>query len=123
MTATRNQIAAGAADYIAKEVTPNVPDQGLRIALGAFAFSLRNNPAALDRLLTSPATQMLITQGADGAYEVDGAINAIRESVQQNGPLTLTIPPVPLISREEKTLSFGPADIDKLRTYIERATA
>ena len=121
MTASLEQIAAGAAEYITREVAPNVPDQGLRIALGAFAFSLRNNPAGLAKLLNSPAAQMLLAQDADG-YQVDGAINAIRESVQQNGPLTLTIPPVPLISREEKSLSFGPADIDKLRTYIERAT-
>lgn len=122
MTATRNQIAAGASEYITREVIPNIPDQGMRIALGAFAFSLRNNTAALDKLLNSSAAQMLLTSDENG-YQVDGAINAIRESVTQNGPLTLTVPAIPLISREEKSLSFGPADIDKLRTYIERATA
>lgn len=121
MTVTRNQLARGAADYVINEVASHVPDTGMRIAASALAYSLKNNPAILDRVLTGPAISMLLIPDESGAYDVAQALNSVRDAMSKYGNLTLTIPPIPLISKGEKTLSFSAPDVDKLLQYIERS--
>lgn len=124
MNVSQSQIANGVADYIKNEMAPNVTDPLFRTALKAFSNLVRMDPSVIDRLLLStPFAQIAIQTNDDGTYKVDAPINALRETLRTEGPLTYTVHRKPLVASVDQDLTFGPADIDKLRTYIERATA
>lgn len=121
MIVSKNRLVKGITDYIANEVIPHVPDTGLRIALATLTGAFRTNPVAIDRIFSNPVISMLLIPNEQGAYDVEHVLNAIREAISKNGQLTITIPPIPLISKGEKTLAFSAQDADKLSQYIERS--
>lgn len=121
MNVSRNQIANGVADYIKNEMAPNVTDPIFRTALKAFSNLVRMDPSVIDRLLlATPVAQIAIQANDDGTYKVDAPMNAIRETLRTEGPLTYTVHRKPLVASVDQDLTFGPADIDKLMSYMER---
>ena len=120
MILNKHQMTTGLAEYIAHEIIPNVPDKLIRIELSMLIYGLQNNTSIADNLLNIPAVKMFMQEDENGNYSVDMAFEAVREALSQHGQLTMELPSNSLFSKEKKTLSFSPSDIDKLRGYMER---
>lgn len=118
MTATRANVLRGIADYIEREMIPTITDIPIKIAVGALNYRLRNIPDSFNPLFEKPAVRMLLAESADGLIDVDATLNGVIGSLQSYGNLVLTIPPIPLISKQEYTLTFTSQDVDKLKQYI-----
>ena len=120
MMFSRNQLAAGLAEYLQNDVSKAVPEMPLKVAMYTIAHQLRTNPAALDAALSSSVARMALPS-ADGRYDISGIAESLKAAAAQYGGVPITIPAIPLISKGEKTLTLNAQDIDRLKDTIERA--
>ena len=117
MQVTQAQIASGAARFIRNDVIPKIPDRGFRVVLDAAAAMAELSPQILDGLFKHPMAAVLLHPGENG-YDLDYLETALTSAVETHGGLPVVIPAIPLISREEKTLTFGAEDIRQLMRQI-----
>lgn len=120
MTAAKKQLINGAANFAIKEVAPAVNDTALKVIIVAGAKLIQQSEAAADGFLSNSLIKMLLPE-KDGVYELTAAFDAIRSAMVECGVFPVTIAPIPLILRDEKTLSFGVTDVDALQRYIQEA--
>lgn len=113
----RAQIAHGLAEYVRNDLMQAVPDMPLKIALGTISRMLELNPGTLDKLLGNQVIAMLVP-AVDGGFDLMPALNALADTMRTAGPLPVTIPAIPFLTKGESTLTFTPADIDRIRQYI-----
>lgn len=119
MTATRSQVLCGLADYMQREVLPTVSDIPIKLVVGALIYRMRNVPDSFnEQIFDNPAVRLFLAESADGTIDIDASLNGVMSSLQSYGNLVLTIPPIPLISKQEHTLTFTSQDVDKLKQYI-----
>lgn len=115
---TIDKISNGIAEYIHHEVIPHIPDAKVKTMLGAVVFALRRNPEMTATLMNNPIIASVVKCN-DGEYDLSIALDAIAESVREYGNLEVTIPRIPFLMAEEKTMSFSASDIERLRSYME----
>lgn len=118
MQITRQQLLNGIAKYIRAEMIPHVPDKGFKVVLEAVAAMVEMRPQALDKLFDNPMVSAIL-QETDGFYDLDVIETALAKAADTHGGLVLTVPSIPLLSKDEKTLSFSANDIRAIRRYIE----
>ena len=117
MQVTRNQIIAGAANFIRSEVIPHVPDKSFRAILEAGSAMVEMAPQMADRYFNHPVIAAMLRE-QDGNYDLDFAEAAVVKAMEAHGNLTLTVPGIKWISPETKTLTFSPNDVRTLKRYI-----
>ena len=118
MTATRSQVLNGLAEFVQREVLPTITDIPIKLVVGTLLYRLRNIPDSFNALIfDNPAVRLFIVEAEDG-IDVDATLNGLASSLQSYGNLVLTIPSIPLVSKQEHTMSFSGQDIDKLKQYI-----
>ena len=117
MQVTRNQIIAGAANFIRSEVIPHVPDKSFRAILEAGAAMVEMAPQMADRDFNHPVIAAMLRE-QDANYDLDFAEAAVVKAMEAHGNLTLTVPGIKWISPETKTLTFSPNDVRTLKRYI-----
>lgn len=118
MTVTREQVLRGLAEYITREVVPTISDIPIKLAAGALVYRLHNATGSIaPQIFDNPAVKFILAESADG-IDLDASLNGVMSSLQSYGNLVLTIPPIPLMSKQEHTLTFTSQDIDKLKQYI-----
>ena len=123
MRVSKTQIKNGLTDFIRQEIIPVMgEDRAMRILLSVAVNALKANTAMLDRWLENDIARALIGDDGSGSYEIQPLMEWIRASVDEYGPLPVSIPPVPLISPKEITLRFGLADIDAIYRHIMSAS-
>jgi hypothetical protein len=118
MQITKQQMLNGAARYIRNEVVPHIPDKGVRVVLEMLAATGEMQPAVFGKYLDSPLVAAIL-QEKDGFYDLDVAEATLVKAMESTGGLELTIPPIPLISPKEKTMTFTANDIKSLKRYME----
>ena len=74
-------------------------------------------PQAVDKYLSNPLVSAIM-QEKDGMYDLDLVESALTRAMESQGGLQITIPAIPLISPNEKTMSFTANDIRTLKRYI-----
>ena len=111
------RIAHGLAEFVRGDLMPVVPDLPLRIALGTIARMVELNPATLDRFLQTPAIAMVVSHD-DTGYDIMPVLDALSDTMRSTGSLPVTIPPIPLLTKGETTLTFTATDLDRLRQHI-----
>lgn len=120
MTVTKQQLVNGAVTFILREVAPAVNDTALKTIIVAGTKLVQQSDAAVDGILSNGLMKTLLPE-KDGVYELTAAFDAIRSAMVECGVFPVTISPIPLILKEEKTLTFGVADIDALQRHIQEA--
>ena len=120
MTVTKQQLVSGVASFVTREVVPAVNDTALKAIIVAGTKLMQQSDAAVDGILSNGVVKTLLPE-RNGSYELDAALDAIRSALAECGTFPITIAPIPLILKEEKTLSFGVADVDALTRHIQEA--
>lgn len=120
MTATKKQLINGAANFAVREVVPAVNDTALKAIIVVGAKLIQQSETAANGFLSNNLIKMLLPE-KDGIYELTAAFDAIRSAMVECGVFPITVAPIPLILKEEKTLSFGVTDVDALQRYIQEA--
>lgn len=119
MQITRQQMLNGASRYIRGEVIPHIPDRGVKVVLEALASMVEMSPQIVNRYLDGPVVAALL-QEQDGFYDLDVVEAALVKATETHGGLEITVPPIPLISPQAKTMTFSANDIRAIKQYMER---
>lgn len=115
------QLVKGFIKYLNTEILPCVEDTFTKLVLRTFTITAESNAEAYTKLVESLTANPFIAdllKVDNGAFEIEGLIDSVRQAVNECGEITVKIPPVKFISPEEKTLSFNAADISKLKQYL-----
>lgn len=120
MIVTKQQLVNGAASFVLKEVVPAVNDTALKAVIVAGTKLIQQSDAAVNSILGSGIMKTLLPED-NGVYDVTALLGAIRSTLAECGVFPVTISPIPLILREEKTLTFGVSDVDALQRHIQEA--
>lgn len=118
MQITRQQMLNGAGRYIRSEVIPHIPDKGVKIALDVLAGMVEMSPQAVSKYLDMPLVAAML-QEQDGFYDLDAVEAALTKAVETYGGLELTVPAIPLISPQPKSMTFTANDIRAMKRYME----
>lgn len=117
MKITKSELIDGLSRFVDNEVLPNIPERNIKIIIATAVGSLKVNPALIDKVWSHPIFAML-APAEDGKHDVDQMLSVLHRVVQGNGEIEVTIPKIPLISKEEAVLAFGDKDINTLREYM-----
>ena len=120
MKVTKDQMVNGIVSYIDSDVIPQIGDKAAQIMASIAVKAVKANNKLIDSIFDSPTVKNLLNE-TDGMYEIDDIFRYIEESVQEFGSFPVTIPSIPLISPDEKTLSFNTEDIQQMKRKIERS--
>lgn len=118
MQITRQQMLNGGARYIRSEVIPHIPDKGVRVILELLAGMVEMSPQAISKYLDMPLVAAVL-QEKDGFYDLDMIEAALTKAMEAHGGLELTVPAIPLISPQPKSMTFTANDIQALKRYME----
>lgn len=118
MQITRQQMMSGAARYIRGEVIPHIPDKGVKVVLDVLAGMVEMSPQAVSKYLDMPLVAAVL-QEQDGFYDLDMIEAALTKAVDSYGGLELTVPAIPLISPQPKSMTFTANDIRAMKRYME----
>ena len=120
------QLVNGLMKYLNTEIIPHVSDTFTKLLLKTLVISSQANAPAytktVDSMVSGPFISELL-KVENGLLDVEGFIDALRQAVNEVGELVVKIPPVKLISPEEKTLRFNAEDISKLKQYLTDETS
>lgn len=120
------QLVNGLMKYLNAEIIPHVSDTFTKLLLKTLVISSQANAPAytktVDSMVSGPFISELLKVD-NGLLDVEGFIDALRQAVNEVGELVVKIPPVKLISPEEKTLRFNAEDISKLKQYLTDETS
>lgn len=120
------QLVNGLMKYLNAEIIPHVSDTFTKLLLKTLVISSQANAPAytktVDCMVSGPFISELL-KVENGLLDVEGFIDALRQAVNEVGELVVKIPPVKLISPEEKTLRFNAEDISKLKQYLTDETS
>ena len=118
MQITRQQMLNGAARYIRGEVIPHIPDKGVKVVLDVLAGMVELSPQVVNKYLDMPLVAAVL-QEQDGFYDLDMIEAALTKAMDSYGGLELTVPAIPLISPQPKSMTFTANDIRALKRYME----
>ena len=118
MQITRQQMLNGAARYIRAEVIPHIPDKGVKIVLEAMAGMVELSPQTVSKYLDVPLVAAVL-QERDGFYDLDMVEAALTKAMEAHGGLELTVPAIPLISPQPKSMTFTANDVRSMKRYME----
>ena len=118
MQITRQQMMSGAARYIRGEVIPHIPDKSIKVALDVLAGMVEMSPQAISKYLDMPIVATVL-QEQDGFYDLDMIEAALTKAMESYGGLELTVPAIPLISPQPKSMTFTANDIRAMKRYME----
>ena len=120
MTVTKQQLINGVINFVLREVAPAVNDTALKTIIVAGAKLAQQSDKAADGILSNGIIRTLLPE-TNGGYDPTAALDAIRAALVECGVFPVTIAPIPLILKDEKTLTFGVADVDALQRHIQEA--
>ena len=118
MQITRQQMLIGAAKYIRSEVISHVPDKGVKVVMDTLASVAELLPQVFGKYLDMPLVAAVL-QEKDGFYDLDVVEAALTKAMETYGGLELTVPAIPLISPQPKTMTFSANDIRAMKRYME----
>lgn len=120
MQLDKRQLVNGAAAFVLNDVAPAINDNSFKVIVVACATLMQRSEPAVDKVLNSGIVKILLPESG-GKYDLDAAFAALRDAIAQSGSFALTIGPIPLVMKQEKTLTFTAADVDALRRRMEDA--
>ena len=123
MRVTKSQIIHGVTDYIQNEILPQLGGaRSMQIIVSIGANAIAANPKLLDAIFGNPLAQALLDDNGSGTYDLSGLVDAMEKSIREFGSFPIKVPPIPLISPAEFTLSLTAEDVAAMRRRIEGET-
>lgn len=122
MRATKSQIVSGVTDYIKNEILPKMDGQKAWQIMATVAVNAAAaNSRLIDTVFANEFVKAALADDGSGAYDVSGVADALKSAMDQYGTFPLHLPPIPLISPGEITLTLSAADVDAIMRRIENA--
>ena len=123
MSASKDKIVNGVLGYIRDEILPMMSqDKALQIGLSVALNAIKANDALIDKVFDNAMVKALLTEDADGLYDIKPLMEAVRASIEQYGELPITVPSIPLIAPHGATVTLRDSDIEHIRRRIEGDT-
>lgn len=120
MRVTKSQIIHGVTDYIQNEILPQLGGaRSMQIIVSIGANAIATNPRLLDAVFGNQLVQALLNDDGSGTYDLSGLVDAMEISIREFGSFPIKVPPIPLISPTEFTLSLTAEDVAAMRRRIE----
>lgn len=116
---TKDKLIAGLAEYIDRELIAKIDDRPLRIMIATAVATIRKNPAAADMILSHPVVAAMLAQDADGNIDARIFTQALKSALDRHGNLTISVPPIPMLSPQGITITMDAGDVAKIEDYIE----
>lgn len=120
MRVSKAQLVSGIMNYVENEVIPQVEDKPTQIIASIAVKSIKANQTLVDKIFDSQMVKTLLDENENG-YEIEGLFGAIGDSIREYGAFPITIPPIPILSPVEKTLTFSESDVSEMKRRIERS--
>ena len=120
MKVTKDQMINGIVSYIDSDVIPQIGDKSTQIIASIAVKAIKANNKLVNDIFANPTVKSLLNE-TDGEYEIDDIFRYVEESIKEFGPFPVIVPSIPLISPDEKTLSFNADDIQQMKRKIERS--
>jgi hypothetical protein len=76
------------------------------------------SPQAVSKYLDMPVVAAVL-QERDGFYDLDMVEAALTKAMEAHGGLELTVPAIPLISPQPKSITFTANDVRSMKRYME----
>ena len=120
MRVTKSQIIHGVTDYIQNEILPQLGGaRSMQIIVSIGANAIAANPKLLDAIFGNQLVQALLDDDDSGTSDLSSLADAMAKSIQEFGSFPIKVPPIPLISPTEFTLSLTAEDVAAMRRRIE----
>ena len=116
---TKNALISGLAEFIERELITKIDDRPLRILIATAVSTIKRNLSAADPILAHPIIAAMLSADGGGNYDVRTFTQALRDSLDRHGSLTIIVPPVPMLSPQGITITLDADDVAKLESYIE----
>ena len=118
MQVTKQQILNGTANYIREEMISRIPDKGFRVILEALAAIVQMAPQSIESFFENPMLATVM-QEKEGLYDLSILESALTKATEAHGGLTISVPKIPLLTKDEKELTFSANDIKSIIRHIE----
>lgn len=116
---TKDKLIAGLAEYIDRELIAKIDDRPLRIMIATAVATIRKNPAAADMILSHPVVAAMLAQDENGNIDARIFTQALKSALDRHGNLTISVPPIPMLSPQGITITMDAGDVAKIEEYIE----
>lgn len=113
MIVSKEKLINTLSDFITDDLMQDVKDGALKMMALAITKMAKKSPEMIDKFLDNAIVSSLLCE-EDGEYNLDTALNILRETVNETGKIYLTIPSIPLIYPEGSRLGITPSDVNKL---------
>lgn len=118
MVISKGQLIGGIVRYIDLDVVPAVEDKALKTIIIAATVLTQQSEDAINKLLANSVAKFLLRECESG-YDISATLSALKTALADGGSFPITISPIPLILKTEKTLTFTKRDIDILEQRIQ----
>lgn len=118
MVISKGQLVGGIVRFIDLDVVPAVEDKALKTIIIAATVLMQQSEDTVNRLLDNSVAKFLLHE-CDSGYDIAPTFTAFKTALADGGSFPITISPIPLILRTEKTLTFTKRDIDILEQRIQ----
>ena len=122
MKATKSQIVSGVTEYLKAEILPKMDGQkALQIVATVAINAAAANSRMIDAVFANDFVKAALADDGSGLYDIGSVGDALKSAMDDYGNLPVHLPPIPLISPNEITLTLGVADVDAIMRRIENA--
>lgn len=118
MVISKGQLVGGIVRFIDLDVVPAVEDKALKTIIIAATALMQQSKDTVNKLLDSSVAKFLLHE-CDSGYDIAPTLSALKTALADGGTFPITISPIPLILKSEKTLTFTKRDIDILEQRIQ----
>ena len=123
MRVSKAQIVHGVTDYIKSDILPQlVGARSMQIIVSVGANAIAANHNLVDALFSNQIVQALLDDDGSGTYDLSGLADSVAKSIREFGNFPIKVPPIPIISPAEFTLSLSADDVAAMRSRIESTT-
>ena len=120
MRVSREQLVRGVSEYVRSEILPKMDgNRAMQIILSIGVNAALANGKTVGAMLDNSVVKALLEDDGSGTYEIATVAEAMRTAIGEYGSFPVHIPPIPLVSPNEITLSLNESDIDAMRRRIE----
>lgn len=120
MRVTKSQIVHGIAEYVQSDILPQMGGaRSMQIIVSIGANVIAANNKLVDEIFKNQIVLALLDDDGSGTYDLSGLADAMTKSIREFGNFPIKVPPIPIISPAEFTLSLTADDVAAMRRRIE----
>ena len=120
MIVTIDKVRSAITKYIEQDLAPIITDKGFQFAVSFIAEIIKQDTTVIESYLRQPLVASLIPWNEEGkGYDISKLMITLKNTLNKCVVLPVKIPAIPLISPEEKEITFKLADIERIEQYLK----